>query len=122
MAQINVNSMTKSEVVSAMSVYAHRYFQRQYIEKNQHIGRQWLVKHLPQIYMAVGLVTTRQTQTARRGDYTDMYDSEEEEEEETTSDDDFIADDDEEEDMDEDYEEDSEDEDSEDEDDTMETD
>lgn len=93
MAFINVNSMTKGEVVAAMSSAdnCHRY-SRHYIEENPEVGRRWLVKNRPKIYFSIGRISACQSQTARRGDYTNK-EEEEEDEEPTTSDDEFIVDD-----------------------------
>jgi hypothetical protein len=91
MAFSDINSITKGQIVAAMSVRSH--YSRKFIEdnKNQLFCRRWLVDH--GIYMSIGRITPCQSQTARSGDYTNKDDSSEEEEEATTSDEEGIVND-----------------------------
>lgn len=96
--RININSLTQAEVVAAfVALSRHLSHPRQFAVKNPKLARLWLVNHRPQLFTVIGAVSSHQTQSARRGDYTEDADSSDDEsdEEMTTDDEDFIVADDE---------------------------
>jgi len=70
--RININELTKAEVVAAFVAYSGHVVirPRDYAERNQALARLWLVNNLANIYTSLGPVTPTQSLTAHTGVYT----------------------------------------------------
>lgn len=95
---ININSLTKAEVVTAFVVYGMGIvpFPRKYAMTHESEVRVWMVENLPRIYTSGQWGVTRsQSQSARSGDYTmeDYSDDEEESDDDEDSEGNFIEED-----------------------------
>ena len=68
--KIDVNSLTKAEVVTAMAVHCDGLHTRQYVNTHQIEAKQFLSRNFSHIYTCVGQPMPSPSQTAHSGDYT----------------------------------------------------